>query len=120
MVKCWEQAVVTLGSCKTQCVHRKRNRPFVRHKSIEDIEEDTSRHYSEFDATDDQLKFNDSLPDQYQTLSIEHTGAIDFNDSEVADTEHGLIHYEHEQEQVRVESHQPHRMPQGVPSETTC
>ena len=37
--------------------------PFVSNESIEDIEEEWSHHDSDLDATDDQLVFNDNVPD---------------------------------------------------------
>ena len=106
-----------VGSFKTQCVHRMRLRPFVPHDPIEDVEDDTNRHYSDPDAIDDQVIFSENLPDQDRTTPTDNVGNIDFNEPEAFDTEHGLIYYEHGQVQVKPRLSNP--IPEIMHNETT-
>ena len=83
-----------VGTFRTQCVHRMRLRPFVPHDPIEDIHDDTSQHYSDPDAIDDQSIFNDNLPELETPPSAENTVELDTNETDTIDSEHGTISYE--------------------------
>ena len=71
-----------------------RLRPFVPHNPIEDIHDDTSQHYSDPDAIDDQSIFNDNLPALETPPSPENTMELDTNETDTIDSEHGTISYE--------------------------
>ena len=94
-----------------------RLRPFVPHSPIEDMEDDTNRHYSDPDAIDDQVIFNENLLDQDRTIPTDNVGNIDFNEPEALDSEHGLIYYEHGQ--VQVEPRLSNPIPEIRHNETT-
>ena len=74
-----------------------RLRPFVPHDHIEDVLDDANRHYTDPDATDDQTKLNDNLPELEQQESTSATCEVDINEIETIDAQHGRIYYEHEQ-----------------------
>ena len=84
-----------VGTFRTQCVHRKRLRPFVPHEPIEAIHDDAARHYGDPDAIDDQSIFNNNLPAPEPSSPAENTFDLDTNDTETIDYEHGTIYYEH-------------------------
>ena len=65
-----------------------RLRPFVPHDPIEDIHDDTSQHYSDPDAIDDQSIFNYNLPALETPPSAENTVELDTNESDTIDSEH--------------------------------
>ena len=84
-----------VGTFKTQCVHRMRLRPFVPHDKIEDVTDDVNRHDSDPEAIDDQSIFNENLPAIERSPPAENTFEIDTNETEIVDSEHGTIYYEH-------------------------
>ena len=106
-----------VGSFKMQCLQRMRLRPFVPHDPIEDVRDDTNRHYSDPDAIDDQVIFNENLPNLDRTTPTDNVGNIDFNEPEALDTEHDLIYYEHGQVQVGPRLSNP--IPEIMQNETT-
>ena len=62
-----------------------RLRPFVPHEPIEDIHDDTDRHYSDPDAIDDQSIFNYNRPAPEQSPPTENTCDLNTNETETID-----------------------------------
>ena len=63
-----------------------RLRPFVPHDPIEDVINDTNRHYSDPKAMEDQTVSNGNLPYPYQTTTTARKGETDFNEPEIVVT----------------------------------
>ena len=86
-----------IGTFQTQSVHRMRLRPFVPHDTIEDVNDDANRHYSDPDGVDDQTLFNDKLPEPAHSPATEKTSESDTNEVETTDTDHGTVYNEYRQ-----------------------
>ena len=65
------------------------------HDTIEDVNDDVNRQYSDPDAIDDQSIFKNNLPAPEQSPPAGNTFELDTNDTETIDSEHGTIFYEH-------------------------
>ena len=94
-----------------------RLRPFVPHDTIEEVNDDVNRHYSDPDAIDDQSIFNNNLPAPEQSPPAENTFELDANETETTVSEHGTIYYEHK----RVHEVPPpsHPLPEAIYTEST-
>ena len=81
-----------VGTFRAQCVQRMRLCPFTPNALIPDNEEDPNLFFGDPDASDDQERFNDHIPEvilfEPTPETVEH---------EEYDTEHGIIYYEHAQ-----------------------